>query len=118
MNGRASRKRLAYAALAWMLSALVAHAGFLTGNDLLQSCEANQASSFVAGVYDAYEQLITFRHPAGSHPRICLPPHTILRQLRDVVCNSVQAHPESRTEDAADLALVSLVAAFPCPDPK
>ena len=83
---------------------------FESGNDIHSACADATlfAMGYVIGASDR-DQLASY---AGSS--VCLPIGVEVRQLTDVMCNFLQAHPEMRHLNASTLAIMALSAAWPC----
>jgi hypothetical protein len=92
---------------------MLAHAGFFTGNQLLQRMnssepiESSVALGFVLGIHDSFEGEV-----------VCTGAQVTSGQLRDVVKKYLEANPAQRDLSAGALAMVALAIAFPCPDKK
>ncbi|WP_425475910.1 Rap1a/Tai family immunity protein [Mesorhizobium yinganensis] len=86
-----------------------AQAGFTDGNELNEDCSGGTKGSFrsgacigyVAGVVDADEGI-------GN----CLPYGPKMGQIRDVVKQYLQDHPESRHYNASSLVVIAVREAF------
>jgi hypothetical protein len=97
-------------ALAVIVAPLSADAGYYqTGNDLLEACRNSiygMCLGYAAGIADA----AAFT-PASN---VCIPDAVILNQVRDVIVDYLNAHPEIRHEPAYFLATKALSMAWPC----
>lgn len=95
-------------ALALAIFTPVAHAGFITGNDLyamMQNPDNKQAAlGYVAGVFDMTLGTIQ-----------CAPGGVSTTQMYDLVKLLLEKNPQHRNLDASDFIAVSLQRAFPCP---
>lgn len=81
--------------------------GYLHGNDLYDSCSEKSVHStgYVEGVVDAdIFQALGYCIPVGARAD----------QIRDVVCRYLEAHPESRQEQAPKLIRKAFTEAWPC----
>ena len=95
---------------------------FESGNDLIQVCSDdhhfNQAycKGYAVGVADALMAVNAMKANGYAIPTACIPSgeHVKSEQVRDVVLQYLNAHPEKRHEPAAGHALMALQAAFPC----
>ena len=101
------------AALAFILLATPAGAGFFDGNKLHELCGdyPDFAETYTMAVIDAasiYQPLM------GVKDRICLPKGVRSDQIRDVACKYLVDNPAIRHWPAADVVLESAAAAWPC----
>src|SRR5262249_12583087 len=93
---------------------------FESGNDLIQVCSDdhhfNQAycNGYAVCVADALMAVNAMKANGYEVPSACIPIDVKSEQVRDVVVQYLNAHPEKRHEPAAGHALVALQAAFPC----
>ncbi len=101
---------LAAVGLFWP-TAVLAGAGFKSGNELYSDCSAPKSSSdyafcagYVAGMTD------TLQVPSI----VCLPEHVTIGQSVDVVMKYLRNNPENRHYAAASVGLAALKQAFPC----
>jgi hypothetical protein len=96
--------------------------GFVTGNQLLESCTVQEGdatfyqedmfcASYVAGVVDTF---VAVQSSNKVPPFLCMPAIP-LGQARDVVVSHLQTHPEHRHINAAVLTWAALRLAYPCP---
>lgn len=88
---------------------------YLSGNDLYKMCQANVASAeaYVMGFADG----MTYRDEmlnARGDVSFCAPMEVKSTQMRDVACQYLQAHPESRHRRAIYLLQDALANAWPC----
>ncbi len=90
---------------------------YRTGNTLLRLCTSGDAQldelvclGYIEGVADAMADGDTV---FGA--RACVQLRVEVSQLHDLTVNYLQAHPESRQADAAQLVAAALSAAYPCP---
>jgi hypothetical protein len=109
------RKFLMCAAVFGLSASATARAGdpikLTLGNDLFEMCQED-ASSYKQGLCDGY---ITGVAAVGQNDgTICLPPHTIVQQIYDVVTYGLRNHPEERQRPSQVLVLKYLHAAFKC----
>src|SRR5690348_3802091 len=93
---------------------------FELGNDLLGVCSDdhhfNQAycKGYAVGVADALMAANAMKANGYEVPSACIPNNVKSEQVRDVLVQYLNAHPEKRHEPAAGHALLALQAAFPC----
>ncbi len=94
-----------------LAAAAPAHAGtYYNGNDLYEECSKDSGGGWaiclghILGVYDSLL----------SKPIDCAPNAVRAKQLRDVVVQSLQAHPEKRHLVASSLVFYAIKDAF-CP---
>jgi len=99
-----------------------AAAGFFTGSELLERCEArlsetgsvakgNTCYGFVIGIEDAQD---TFTVLGKMSPLWCSPDEVNASQLIRVVTKYLQEHPEELHHSASSLVANALLLAFPC----
>ena len=98
-----------------MLAALpgTAGAGFQSGNDLLRDCEAQRPAcvAYIEGALDMWVNGQTF---GRSRKIVCLAPGVEAGQLRDIVIQWLNTHPEDRHLEASGLVIIAAAQAFPC----
>jgi Rap1a immunity proteins len=97
-------------ALAWP-----AHSAnvFESGNDLLTACLGDgQQRMFCYGYIEAVADTMKYFRQVGVPE--CPPSYAIARQVRDVVVNSLIAHPADRHYTAVSLAIDAFKAAWGC----
>src|SRR5262249_1083260 len=93
---------------------------FESGNDLIQVCSDdhhfNQAycKGYAVGVADALMAGNAVKTKGDEGASACIPIKGKSEEIRKVVVQDLNAHPEKRHEPAAGHALVALQAAFPC----
>ena len=94
-------------------------AGFQTGNELLEECEAPvgsgkwfQCLGYVEGAIDSYELRPTA--PNGTDKNICVTAGVTARQAMDIVTDYLHKYPEKRHWSADMLAWNALITKFPC----
>jgi hypothetical protein len=105
--------RLTLAAMMASLSFLPMHAqAYYSGNDLLQDCQDTPVSyadgfceGFISGVNGTIAALQSNQH---SVQLVCFPPHTVNKQVIDVVIRYLKNHPESRSYTASSEAMVAI----------
>lgn len=95
-------------ALAALVAATTAHAGFYTGNDILNRlngpyAEKTQALYYVAGVFDTLSGVV-----------VCAPPNVTLGQLADVMQQQLIANPATRNQPADLLIMRVFAPLWPC----
>jgi hypothetical protein len=100
-------KKLILAAL--MVVSISAHAEFMSGNDLLQyingdGSDVSFANGYIAGIADTQ-----------ANENICLPGSVALKQVRDMVAQTLMLNPTKRHLSADLFVVKSLSDAFPCP---
>ena len=89
--------------------ATVAHAEFISGNELLRRLESSESydrglgMGYVAGVFDA---------TSGVHH--CSPSSVSLGQIRDMTLKSLRTMPEMRDRSADLYVVVSAKRMWPC----
>ena len=94
------------------------HSAFLTGNDLLASCESLMdiaewsCIGYIKGVSDMTK---ISQEVLGSQKVICSPEGVTGDQLQKVIVKWLRENPESLHENAASLIWVVQKEAFPCP---
>ena len=89
---------------------------FYDGNKLLERCEGapSIAEGYIMGIVDGSQYAAEWS--AGYHGyRYCSPQGATSRQYRDLACDYVKNHPESRQMTASTLVLEALYSAWPCP---
>jgi hypothetical protein len=103
-----------------------ASAEFKTGNDLYSECTAPAdwqrrflfCHGYIEGIADAEDleglRESGFMDPKAKRNALCLPAGVQLGQLKDVVVQYLEGHPERRHRSAAALVELALSAAFPC----
>lgn len=90
-----------------------------TGNLLLKICRGGNAGQegyclgYVTGISDGITTLQMLNPPHWTP--ICKPDRVTDRQLRDVVVQYLDDHPEERHEPISLLTVVAMRAAWPCP---
>jgi len=95
---------------------------FESGNDLIGLCSDGRVAfesycrGYAVGVADALMAVNAMKANGYAIPTACIPSgeHVKSEQVRDVVLQYLNAHPEKRHEPAAGHALMALQAAFPC----
>ena len=93
---------------------------FESGNDLLGVCSdgsgimQNYCNGYAVGVADALMAVNAMQANGYPVPSACIPKDVKTEQVRDVVVQFLNAHPEKPHQPAAGHALVALQAAFPC----
>lgn len=85
-------------------------AGFHTGNSLLEQCKRGDQMYVLGYVVGVTDLMITF----ATTEKLCFPNQVTALQLKDVVCQFIDKHPERRHETADYLAFVALYETFPC----
>lgn len=94
--------------LALLCVAPCAHAQYLNGNKLLELMESDNevrqtmAMGFVTGVADA------------NQAKLCVPDKASVKQITDVVRDTLKQVPSVRHEPAALIVVAALGVAFPC----
>lgn len=94
--------------------------GMMNGNRLyeLQTSEevSDQAHAlgYTSGVYDALSAIQDFQESGQMVRPFCPPDNANRGQVDAIVNRYLQEHPEQRHNQAAALALFSLMQAFPC----
>ncbi|HYB11983.1 MAG TPA: Rap1a/Tai family immunity protein [Myxococcota bacterium] len=91
--------------------------GYLTGQELLASCEdpahLPECSRYISGVLDAHKfDLSRF----GSPRDFCLPEDLAMEEIERVVLKWLKAHPDRLRVTAANLVLLALTDRFKCRD--
>jgi hypothetical protein len=108
-------KKIIFLAVALMMCSPVNAGVFLTGNDLLRACEAEEKKivciMFSMGALDAYTVTIMEREELFP---MCTPDGLEGGQLARIVTKYLQQNPEELTNAAATLVLVATALAFPC----
>ena len=82
-----------------------------TGNGLLDICSATDASGRDWMCYGYILGVGAMLRDIGS---VCFPADVSHSQIRDVVVEGLQAHPEERSQRPEMLITEYLIAAFPC----
>jgi len=93
-------------------TSLIANAGgFLSGNELLakmqDKSQASLAVGYIVGVFDS-----------GNGKIFCPPNGTTVKQVAEIVVNTLLAYPYERGYPANDLITFALYTAFPCDEKK
>jgi hypothetical protein len=93
-------------------TSLMANAGgFLTGDDLIakmqDKSQAALAVGYIVGVFDT-----------GNGRIFCPPNGTTVKQVAEVVVNTLLAYPYERGYPANDIVTFALYTAFPCEEKK
>lgn len=108
---RAAALILALAALAATPAKAETNIATDTGNGLLNVCNDNDllllCGGYIVGMRDGFQMLAP-----GLY---CEPPGVSNGQVKDIVVNYLQAHPESRHKSSYILAFAALYSAWPCP---
>ena len=92
-----------------LVSASLAHAEFLNGNDLLRNLnsynavEKTFATGFVAGVMDSTMGFL-----------VCVPIDVKLKQITDISRIYIQNNPQTRHHTAAGLVVKAASSVWPC----
>ena len=93
---------------------------FETGNDLFGVCSDGReflqgyCQGYAVGVADVATAMNAMKENGYPIPSACIPKQVKTEQVRDVVVQYLNAHPEKRHEPAAARTLIALQAAFPC----
>src|SRR5262245_48684855 len=106
--------------LALSIMPLSARAQFVSGNELLQSCESQaatpadiaqfaQCAGYIQGVSDTIDQIARVRNVSR-----CIPTGTAVRQLIDAVVIFLRAHPANRDEPASGLVAAAFTMNWHC----
>jgi hypothetical protein len=103
---------------------LPSQAAFKTGNDLLQQCKSGDFSDaeyclgYISAVADTLEKpsqpYLKFRGKEIPLYRACFRLGVTQGQVRDVVVQWLEANPEHRDMEAAQLVSYAITLAFPC----
>jgi hypothetical protein len=105
--------------LVWMPQATAFDRGaggwFLTGNKLHDWCEqfSDNAMNYITGVADG-AQYSYVNSEGYLGPSFCSPDGAVTGQYRDIVCDYLDDHPETRQGTAAGLIGYALAEAWPC----
>lgn len=94
---------------------------WFSGNDLFESC--SEPNNFAVGFTTAVASALGLLNWAMSEKgefvfvrrQLCAPPDVQARQVKDIICRYLDAHPETRQEPAFRLSRQALVEAWPCP---
>ena len=86
-----------------------------TGYGLLDLCSANDASG---RDWMCYGYILGVGAMLRDMGIVCFPAGTTHAQMRDVVVQGLQTHPQEQSERPEVLISRYLSAAFPCPQPK
>ena len=112
-------KYLAVTAAALLIGSVspCAAAGFLSGNDLYDMCQATSSDQVrtadCLGYVTAVADVLSRQSIEGF--RACIPSVGVDRgQLKDEVATWLKEHPENRQYVASSLAAAALAQAFPC----
>lgn len=93
-----------------------------TGNNLLEHCQSKQGANvqstvnsgacygYINGVVDS---IALYQDVLKAGRAVCIPEAPV-KQIRDVVVQYLTNNPAHRHEDAAGLAYLALLKAFPC----
>lgn len=91
------------------MSASLAQAEFVSGNDLLRNLnsyspvEKSFAAGFVAGVVDSTIGFL-----------VCVPEDVVLKQVTDITRTYIQNNPQTRHHTAAGLVVKATSSIWPC----
>ncbi len=117
------RRILAYLSLAALMATSApplvspAQAYFLDGDELMNNCSVKIADerfdpqicvTYIMGAYDAF----MFQRLIRNQPR-CTPRTLTGGQLRDVVVEYLESHPDNRAMDASSLVWNAIIAEWP-----
>jgi hypothetical protein len=114
------------AMLALALAALPAKAdgtveAFYSGNLLFAACSTQSSThdsglcrGYITGVVDMVSTVAAAFSSTGAPVAYCYPNGVTTGQIRDVVIQRLQAHPEERRYPAAGIILTAITEAFPC----
>ena len=100
-------------------SSVMAHADFMSGNDLLNGLKGNainraSAIGYIAGAADSgdFKNL----NPAKLKTGFCfaVPEEVVAQQLVDIVKSWLEKHAEKRHHNASSLIAAALDEKFPC----
>ncbi len=100
-----------------------AHAGFYTGNNLLEACAVEEGSpnyfernyecvAYIAGAVDAFN---TTREANGL--KSCIPSGTTMGDLRTVTVDYLRDHRKERAKSASQIVFTATRAEWPCKKP-
>lgn len=80
------------------------------GNYLHEACQSGSVVpvAYVTGVID------TVFSGMGAKPGFCASPRVTMKQLRDITCDWLKAHPSQRHQPGPLLITVALQEAYPC----
>ncbi|SFI64553.1 hypothetical protein SAMN04515648_0948 [Phyllobacterium sp. CL33Tsu] len=94
-----------------------AQAGFYTGNEMLEMCEAKRGTvdraicnGFITGVADSMDAIRAWL----GIKRQCVPGRVTTGQLVDLLKDYLEKHPAVRHDDAGAIAVLAISEAF-CP---
>ena len=85
-------------------------AGYYYGRDLQRFCDADMATPYVLGVFDALE----ISELAGSEIRICVPSDARGSDLVGATCSYLDGSADVLASSAALVVAAALSQAFPC----
>lgn len=85
-----------------------AFCNFLDGNEIYEKCASDRryVQIYSMGIADAFEK--------EAKPYFCLRDGVKQSQMGDVFCNFLRDNPADRNDDAAGLAGVAFMRAWPC----
>ena len=85
---------------------------YMSGNDLFDTCSVASDRTFLQGTCDGY--IVGAIDAMQDSKTTCVPAGVVIKQLRDVVVQYLQAHPEERQYTAAGIIREAISEAFPC----
>lgn len=88
--------------------------GYRTGHELYPQCSKTQCLDYVAGVMDAN---FLWAKMANTHS-FCVPKPVNLGQINTVFIRYMNRHPSQRKLSGANILVLALEDAYPCPEPK
>jgi hypothetical protein len=113
------RYAIAVAAILSCLLVREAEAGFTSGNDLWDACQADETkdpmratfcTAYIVGAGETFQAL----HVANQATYYCIPDNVQNGQAIDVVKLYLRDHPETRQYSAPTLVMLALKEKFPC----
>jgi hypothetical protein len=89
----------------------------VTGNRLLDDCQKPNdeiSGPFCGGYIAAIADVLSNKNNSVNGARACLSGGVTIGQLRDIVVQWLQRHPQHRHNGAEGLVAAALMEAFPC----
>lgn len=102
-------KVLAVGLMAFALNSTPSHAGFFSGNELVELCrgERGLCNFYVTGLFDSWSSY-------GGGMLFCVDNNVRLSQIVDLTLEYIRRNPAERHEAAAHMLTRALAEAFPC----
>jgi hypothetical protein len=99
-----------------LFAASPATPGFLVGDDVWKSClssfsiDVGRCEGYISGVHDTVRAYEAWNRIA----EICSPATATHRELRNIVVDYINMHPDYRRAQAASVVVLALRERFPC----